>query len=88
MAVLIIAEVKGQTAEGYDGMLAQMGERVRNVAGRLVHASHPTEDGWRVLEIWESKAAANMWFAENVAPVLPPGIRPRRTFHELHFVVA
>jgi hypothetical protein len=88
MAVLIIAENKGQTAEGYDGMLAQMGDRVKHVEGRVLHASHATEDGWRVVEVWESKDAANRWFAANVAPHLPPGIRPRRTFHELHLLMA
>jgi hypothetical protein len=86
MAVLIIAENKGQTAEKYDGMLAHMGDMARHVPGRLLHASHATEDGWRVIEVWESRTQANAWFAEHVAPIIPEGVRPRRTFQDLHAV--
>jgi hypothetical protein len=84
MPVLIIAEVKGQTVDGYNGMLAHMGERIHNAPGRVMHASHPTEDGWRVIEVWENRGLANAWFAEHVAPNFPPGIKPRRTFQDLH----
>lgn len=87
MAVLIIAEIKGQTAEGYDHMIADMGPIIREAPGRLMHASHAAEDGWRVIEVWESKELANDWFAKFVAPRLPPGIRPRRTFQELHLAL-
>lgn len=87
MAVLISAEVKGQTTEGYDGMVADMGAVIRDVPGRLLHASHATEDGWRVIEVWESREEANRWFAQHVVPRLPPGIRPRRTFQELHLAL-
>jgi hypothetical protein len=86
MAVLVIAEVKGQTEAGYDGMVAALGEAMREATGRRLHASHATEDGWRVIEVWDSKDLANRWFAEFVAPLLPEGIHPRRTFQELHVV--
>lgn len=87
MAVLIISENKGQTAQGYDGMVADMGAIIREAPGRLLHASHATEDGWRVIEVWESKELATQWFAKFVAPRLPPGIKPRRTFQELHLAL-
>ncbi len=88
MAVLIIAENKGQTAAGYDGMLANMGELIHNAPGRLMHAAHAMEDGWRVIEVWEDRKTANAWFAQHVAPILPPGVKPRRTFHDLHFMLS
>lgn len=88
MAVLIVAEVQGQTREGYDAMVSAMGDAFRSVPGRLLHAAHGTEEGgWRVIEVWESKEVANRWFATFVAPNLPPGIKPRRTFRELHSVL-
>jgi hypothetical protein len=65
-----------------------MGEEVQHVAGRVLHAAHPTEEGWRVVEVWDSKEIANRWFAAHVAPLLPPGIRPRRTVQELHLLMA
>ncbi len=84
MAVLITAEVAGQTQEGYDGMLHALADTIRAAPGFLLHTSHPVEGGWRVIELWETKEAANQFFAKHVAPNLPPGIRPKRTVQELH----
>jgi hypothetical protein len=82
--VLIIAENKGQTQQGYDGMIAVLGDLIKQAPGLIAHMGHATEDGWRVVELWQSKMEANQWFAKNVAPNLPPGIRPKRSFYELH----
>ncbi|MEQ1439124.1 hypothetical protein AAG565_07155 [Fontimonas sp. SYSU GA230001] len=87
MAVMITAEVKGQTQQGYDGMLAVLGPVIRQAKGFILHAAHPVEDGWRVIELWESKADADQFFAKNVAPHLPPGIRPKRSVQTLHALV-
>ena len=84
MAVLIVGEVKGQTRQGYDGMMAVVGEVLKQAPGHILHMSHATDDGWRVIEVWQSKAEATQWFATYVAPNLPPGIRPKRTIYELH----
>lgn len=84
MAVLMIGEVPGQTREGYDGMIAALGEAMKRAPGYILHTAHPTEGGWRVIEVWRSKAEATEFFATYIAPNLPPGIRPRRTFYELH----
>lgn len=43
MAVLIISEVKGQTQQGYDGMLAVLADRARQAPGFIRHAAHPAE---------------------------------------------
>jgi len=45
MAVLMIAEIEGQTPEKYDAMLAQMGEPMRKAKGFISHLAGPTEDG-------------------------------------------
>ncbi len=87
MAVLVIAENKGQTQQGYDGMIAQLGPMIQKAPGLIVHSGHATEDGWRVVEVWQSKAEANRWFADFVAPNLPSGIHPKRTFQELHIAL-
>jgi hypothetical protein len=34
--------------------------------------------------MWESEADGQQWFEQNVAPNLPPGIVPNRTFYPLH----
>lgn len=87
MAVLVTAEVKGQTEQGYAGMLAALGEVLKRSPGFILHAAHPTADGWRIIEVWDSKQDSDRFFAQNVAPNLPPGIRPKRSVQELHGVL-
>ena len=84
MTVLVIAEVAGQSQQGYDGMLGALRERIAGAHGFIAHASHEVEGGWRVIEVWESKAHSDRFYAQEVAPNLPPGIHPKRSTQELH----
>ncbi len=87
MAVLVTAEVAGQNRQGYDGMLGALAGYLRAAPGFVLHTAHAVEGGWRVIEVWETKEAADQFFAKYVAPNLPPGIRPKRAVQELHSVV-
>ena len=87
MAVLVTAEVPGQTQQGYDGMLSVLGSALKAAPGFILHTAFPVEGGWRVLEMWDSKRQADEWYAKNVAPNLPPGIHPKRAVQELHSLV-
>lgn len=87
MAVIVISDVRGQTPQGYDGMLAMLNEALKQAPGFILHASHPVENGWRVIEVWRSQDDATRFFAAHVAPKLPDGIRPKLTFQPLHSVV-
>jgi hypothetical protein len=87
VAVLIIAEVTGQTEERYDGMLAVIAPALRNAKGFIAHGAGPAGDGWRTFEVWESQADATRFFADYVHPNLPEGVKPRRTLIELHALI-
>ena len=87
MAVLITAEVAGQTEQGYDGMLVALEGLLKHAPGFVLHSAYQVAGGWRVLEVWESKIQANEWFAKVVAPNLPPGVHPKRSVQELHSLV-
>jgi len=87
MAVLVTAEVAGQTQQGYDGMLEALAGSIKAAPGFVTQTAHPVEGGWRVIEVWETKDAANQFFVKYIAPNLPPGIRPKRTVQELHSLV-
>jgi hypothetical protein len=87
MAVMMIAEVAGQNRPGYDGMLQMLATAIEKAPGFVAHASHPVEGGWRVIELWRSKAESDRFYAEHVAAHLPSGVRPKRTVHELHSLV-
>ena len=87
MAVLMTAEVAGQTEQGYDGMRTHLDALLESAPGFVLHTAHPVEGGWRVLEIWETKEDADRFFAQHVAPNLPPGIRPKRSIQPLHSLI-
>ncbi len=87
MAVLVTAEVPGQTRQGYDAMLTALEEALASAPGFVLHTSHPIEGGWRILEVWRSRGEADRWYAQHVAPKLPPGIHPTRWVHDLHSLV-
>jgi hypothetical protein len=88
MAVLVIADVCGQTAAGYDDMLTALEPRLQSAPGFIAHGAGPVGSGWwKTFEIWETQAEATAFFAEHVHPNLPPGATPRRTLIELHALV-
>ncbi|MBE7417168.1 MAG: hypothetical protein HS128_05325 [Ideonella sp.] len=88
MTVIIQVDVHGQTEAGYDGMLNLLADPLRQADGFVLHSAYRADDGvWRVLEVWRSKAEADRFFAQRVAPNLPPGVRPKRTLHQAHSLV-
>ena len=87
MAVLVTAEVPGQTTEGYEGMLAVLSPILKTAKGFIAHGAGPSGDGWRSFEIWESQEDATRFFAAHVHPNLPAGIRPKRSILELHSLI-
>jgi quinol monooxygenase YgiN len=88
MAVMITIDNQGQTQAGYEGMLAVLADVARSAPGFILHTSHASAGGWRVIEVWKSKADADRFFAQQVAPRLPPGVRPKRALQELHNVIS
>src|SRR5438093_3136315 len=65
MAIAFVLDFSGVTSQPYDtvrGILASAPP-----AGNLVHVAGPTEGGWRVVEVWESPAAVEAFFASDVA---------------------
>jgi hypothetical protein len=87
MAVLVIADVAGQTAEGYDGMLAVLETELKEAPGFSAHGAGPSVDGWKTFEVWESLGEATRFFAGYVRPLLPEGVRPKRTIVELDSLI-
>ena len=88
MAVLITAEVPGQTRDGYDGMIRILGPLLKQTDGFIAHGAGPASaTAWRSFEIWESAEAATRFFADHIQPNLPPGVKPVRTVVELHSLI-
>jgi hypothetical protein len=88
MAILITTNIKGQTAEGYDQVSVYLHQVIRTAPGFILHIAFADNEGmWHVTEIWNSKKEADEFFTKNVAPNLPQGIHPKRSYQELHSVV-
>ena len=87
MAILMTAEVAGQTRQGYEGVLEMVEQLASRAPGFVLHSAFPVEGGWRVIEVWESKADSDRFFAEHVVPHLPQGIRPKRSYQDLDSLV-
>jgi hypothetical protein len=87
MAVLMTSEIAGQSPEGYDGLFQKVSRALCDARGFVMHVSHPVEGGWRVIEVWESREDAALFYAATLAPHLPRGLRPKLTFQPLHDVL-
>jgi hypothetical protein len=88
MAVLVLADVCGQSQDGYDRMLAALQPVLEDAPGFIAHGAGPVGSGWwKTFEIWESPAQATAFFAKHVHPNLPPGVTPKRTIIELRALV-
>jgi hypothetical protein len=87
LAVMMISDVSGQTPQGYDTLLQQVGPVLKSAQGFVLHASHPIDGGWRVVEIWQTREDAARFYAATIAPHLPEGIHPKLTFSPLHDVL-
>ena len=73
MAIAFIFEVDGIGAAEYDGLMDQMGldSAAAFPAGCIAHLAGPQgENGWRVVDVWESADAANAFYgSDQFAPV-------------------
>jgi hypothetical protein len=87
MPVLITAVVPGQTQDGYDQAMTILRPLLEQANGIIAHGAGMSPEGWRVFEIWETQGQASDFFAKYIHPNLPPDIKPKRTYLELHTLV-
>jgi len=70
LAIGFIFNNPGQTQEQYDAAVEQLNLAQSLPEGWIFHAAGPTEDGWRVMEVWESQEAADAYFQGRLGQVL------------------
>jgi quinol monooxygenase YgiN len=86
MPVLMTTQLSGATKEMIDEMEPLLDE-IRGQKGFVIHTNGPVQDGWRVVEVWDSQSAFEEWFENYVQPALPEGApAPSITFDELNDV--
>ena len=70
MAVARIATYPKGTKEQYKYLGQLMGDGVAHQPDRRLLASGPTDDGWTVIQIWESQQALEQFITEHLRPAM------------------
>src|SRR5713226_2877828 len=86
VAVLVISELPGVTSDVAE-QWAPMMARLRRQPGLVIHADGPTERGWRVISIWDSREDFERFFDSAIKPNLPPGAPARDVVSDLRAVL-
>ena len=77
MAMAQLLEFRGGTTEQYKALHGEVAPDGKLAAGALFHLGGPIEDGWRVVNVWESEESAQTFFRERLAPLLQKsGLQP------------
>lgn len=76
MAVLVIAEAPGGTAEQDKAMMEALNLEADPPQGVRARLAGPTESGWRIVSLWDSKDEFETFFRERVTPALERAGRP------------
>jgi hypothetical protein len=92
MAILVIDQAPGVTAEQYEAILPQFGiPKDATPPGQLLRLAGPIEGGWRVISVWESREAYEAFRRNRLMPVIQQqgnqGITDQVQFAPLHSVV-
>ena len=88
MAIVIISNIPGGTAEQDDAIVQQMNLAGNPVPGSLVRLAGPFEGGWRIISVWESQEAFDTFRRERLEPALRQAGRqvPQFQISPLHSV--
>lgn len=70
MAIARIATFPAGTKAQYEYLGQLMGDGVANQPERRLLASGPTDDGWTIIQIWETQEALEQFIAEHLRPAM------------------
>jgi hypothetical protein len=89
MAIGVKLNFVGATLEQYDEIVAKMGYLPGGPAGpgAISHLCTKTDDGFRVIDVWESKDAFERFAQEKIGPLsgaVGLGAPPEIKFFDIH----
>jgi hypothetical protein len=70
MTVGLRLKFKGGTQEQYDAVHSHMGIDENPPAGLVFHSAGPIDDGWGVIDFWESRDAFDRFTQGRLVPAL------------------
>ena len=94
MAVTLIIELDGVTAEQYDAVMQNLGLADGSQSwpeGAIAHYAGPAEGGWCVVDVWESREHFDRFAEERLGPATSqagvPVPQPREVpVHNMHVI--
>jgi hypothetical protein len=83
VAIVVVTEIPGGSAEQDDALMGMLGPAP---AGIILRAAGPVEGGWRIIGVWESREAFDTFLRERMDPLLEAagGDKPDFELAELH----
>ncbi len=66
-------DIPGMTEQQYQQMHEVLGPKGRSNPALITHMAGPTENGWFILELWESMDDFDRFVQEEILPITPPG---------------
>ncbi|MBO0778253.1 MAG: hypothetical protein J2P37_05425 [Ktedonobacteraceae bacterium] len=81
MAQTYIMEIPGMTQQQYDKVMDLLQVNGSSPQGQLFHVAGPIENGWCVVDVWESQEAFEHYFQEKLGQALQeagsPSFQPK-----------
>jgi hypothetical protein len=98
MAIGLRIKFDGGTQEQYDAVHGGMDIDSNPPEGLIFHSAGPIEDGWGVIDFWESRGAFDRFIEERLKPIAqelgergfptPPDVKEFRVYKLTHVGVA
>jgi hypothetical protein len=70
MAVVVVNEVEGAGQEFYDQVNTKVMPEGKLPDGLKIHVAGPTDNGWRVINVWDSEEQFQQFRDEKLVPAL------------------
>lgn len=70
MAIGLRIRFSGATAEQYEAVNDQLGVEDNLPEGLIFHAAGPVEDGWGILDFWESREQFDRFLESRIGPAI------------------
>lgn len=66
----ILFEIPGGTQEQYDAIMDKLELDDNPAEGAILHIAGPMENGWRVVDVWESRADFDRFFQSRLGAAM------------------
>jgi heme-degrading monooxygenase HmoA len=66
MAFARLALFPEGTQQQHEAIVEGLGDAHNNAPGRLLFAAGPTDEGWQIIQIWQTREQLEQWVQDNL----------------------